>query len=123
MTQPGSVGVIPAAGTPSGTAGSITYGFQAANAPNWILPEVTAAFNSVYNTFTLRVRDVAAALRTSPTAAPRPSTETLSVANAPVWSNGDKTMSITLKPWKWSNGQTVSSKDLEFSLSMRSRPR
>ena len=28
-TQPGSVGGIPAAGTPTGTAGSITYGFAA----------------------------------------------------------------------------------------------
>ena len=63
VTQPGSVGVIPAAGTPSGKAGSITFGFLATNAPNWILPQVTAAFNSVYNTYTLRVRDVAAALR------------------------------------------------------------
>ena len=25
-------------------------------------------------------------------------------------------MSITLKPWKWSNGQTLSSKDLEFTF-------
>ena len=42
--------------------------------------------------------------------------QALSVANPPVWSNGDKTMSITLKPWKWSNGQTVSSKDLQFTI-------
>ena len=51
ITQPGSIGEIPAAGTPSGTAGSITYGFLASDAPNWILPMPTAATNSVYNSF------------------------------------------------------------------------
>ena len=115
VTQPGSVGVIPAAGTPSGKAGSITYGFLASNAPNWILPEVTAAFNSVYNTYTFEyeswrpIYDV-----------PQGTTQTvyqkLSVANPPAFSNGDKTMSISLKPWKWSDGTTVSSKDLLFSI-------
>ena len=40
----------------------------------------------------------------------------LSPANPPVWSNGDKTMLITLKDWKWSNGQTLSSKDLLFTI-------
>ncbi len=50
-TQPGSIGVIPAAGTPSGNAGSITYGYLSSNAPNWIFPITTAADNSVYNTF------------------------------------------------------------------------
>ena len=40
----------------------------------------------------------------------------LSVADTPVWSNGDKTALIALKPWKWSNGQTVSAKDLEFTI-------
>ena len=48
-TQEGAIGSIPAAGTPSGKAGSITYGFLSADAPNWILPIITAADNSVYN--------------------------------------------------------------------------
>ncbi len=50
-TQPGSIGGIPAAGTPSGKPGSITYGYLAADAPNWILPIIPAADNSVYNSF------------------------------------------------------------------------
>ena len=115
VTQPGSVGVIPAAGTPSGTAGSITYGFQATNAPTWVLPEVTAAFNSVYNTFLFEY-EMWRPLYYAPNGSSQTVDETLSVANAPVWSNGDKTVSISLKPWKWSNGETVSSKDLLFSL-------
>ncbi|MGH3151051.1 MAG: hypothetical protein ACRDOB_10010 [Streptosporangiaceae bacterium] len=52
VREPGSVGVIPAAGTPSGTAGTVTYALQPGAAPNWILPLITAEDNSVYNVYT-----------------------------------------------------------------------
>jgi peptide/nickel transport system substrate-binding protein len=42
----------------------------------------------------------------------------LSPANAPVYSNGDKTVTITLKPWKWSDGETVTGSDVVFWLNM-----
>jgi peptide/nickel transport system substrate-binding protein len=42
----------------------------------------------------------------------------LSPADAPVYSNGGKKITITLKGWKWSNGQTVDAKDLIFYLNM-----
>jgi peptide/nickel transport system substrate-binding protein len=41
-----------------------------------------------------------------------------SVGNAPVWSNGDKTVTVTLKNWKWSNGESVTSRDVEFWMNM-----
>ena len=114
-TQEGAIGSIPAAGTPSGKAGSITYGFLSADAPNWILPIITAADNSVYNSF-----DFEWELWRPTYYTPQGSTPTvnqaLSVADPPVFSNGDKTFSITLKPWKWSQGGTLSSKDLEFTI-------
>jgi len=117
VTQPGSVGSIPAAGTPSGTAGTITYAMVPGAVPNWILPMPTSATNSVYNVFNFEWQ-----MWPPMYYAPRGSTPTvdptLSVANAPTWSNGDKTMTITVKPWKWSNGQTVSSKDLLFTFDM-----
>jgi peptide/nickel transport system substrate-binding protein len=115
VTQPGSIGEIPAAGTPSGTAGTITYALQPGGVPNWILPMPTAASNSVYNIYNFEWQ-----MWPPMYYAPKGSTPTvdsaLSVANAPVWSDGGKTMSITVKPWKWSNGQTLSSKDLEFTF-------
>src|SRR5271169_2161477 len=43
ITQPGSIGEIPAAGTPSGTAGSITYALTPGGVPNWILPMPTSS--------------------------------------------------------------------------------
>ena len=42
----------------------------------------------------------------------------LSPANAPVYSNGGKTVVINLKGWKWSNGETVDANDLMFDLNM-----
>jgi peptide/nickel transport system substrate-binding protein len=42
-------------------------------------------------------------------------TPALSLANLPVYSNGDKTVTITLKStYKWSDGQPVTSKDILF---------
>jgi peptide/nickel transport system substrate-binding protein len=114
-TQPGSVGGIPAAGTPSGKAGSITYGFLAADAPNWILPIINSADNSVYNVQNFEWQMWRPTYYTPNGSTPAVN-QTLSIADPPVFSNGDKTVSITLKPWKWSQGGTLSGKDLEFTL-------
>ncbi len=42
----------------------------------------------------------------------------LSPADAPIYSDGGKTVVINLKPWKWSDGQTVDAKDVIFFLNM-----
>jgi peptide/nickel transport system substrate-binding protein len=42
----------------------------------------------------------------------------LSPADAPVYTNGGKKITITLKGWKWSNGQSVDAKDVIFFLNM-----
>ena len=115
VTQPGSIGMIPKAGTPSGTAGTITYALPPGAVPNWILPMPTSASSSVYNIFNFEWQ-MWPPLYYAPKGSTPTVDSTLSVANAPVWSNGDKTMSITVKPWKWSTGQTLSSKDLEFTF-------
>lgn len=38
----------------------------------------------------------------------------LSIADPPVWSADSKTVTITLKPYKWSDGQPVTSRDVAF---------
>jgi peptide/nickel transport system substrate-binding protein len=114
-TQPGSIGVIPAAATASGKAGSITFGYLAADAPNWILPIIPAADNSVYNSFVFQWQMWRPTWFTWDGSSPAVNAS-LSPVNTPTWSNGDKTVTITMKPWKWSDGQTLSSKDLEFTI-------
>jgi len=42
----------------------------------------------------------------------------LSLASAPVYSNGGKTVTITMKGWKWSNGESVDAADVVFWLNM-----
>jgi peptide/nickel transport system substrate-binding protein len=42
----------------------------------------------------------------------------LSPANAPVYSNGGRTVSVTMKGWKWSDGSTVDAKSVIFFLNM-----
>jgi peptide/nickel transport system substrate-binding protein len=41
-----------------------------------------------------------------------------SIGKAPVFSNGDKTVTIKLNAWKWSNGETVTSRDLLFWMNV-----
>jgi len=42
----------------------------------------------------------------------------LSPANAPVYSNGGKTVAVTMKGWKWSDGSAVDAKSLLFYMNM-----
>jgi peptide/nickel transport system substrate-binding protein len=42
----------------------------------------------------------------------------LSTANPAVYSNGGKTVTVTMKGWKWSNGETVDAKSLIFYMNM-----
>ena len=41
---------------------------------------------------------------------------TKSVAQTTDWSNGGKTVTVTLKDWKWSNGESVDAQDVAFFL-------
>jgi peptide/nickel transport system substrate-binding protein len=42
----------------------------------------------------------------------------LSPANKPTYSNGGKTVTVTMKGWKWSNGEAVDAKSLLFYMNM-----
>jgi peptide/nickel transport system substrate-binding protein len=41
-----------------------------------------------------------------------------SPGDAPVYSDGDKTVTVHIKPWKWSNGTPVTARDVQFYLNM-----
>jgi peptide/nickel transport system substrate-binding protein len=42
----------------------------------------------------------------------------LSVGQTPVWSADSKSVSVTLKPYKWSNGETVDAQDVAFFMNI-----
>jgi peptide/nickel transport system substrate-binding protein len=41
-----------------------------------------------------------------------------SLAEQPAFSNGDKTVTVKLKPWKWSNGEAVTSRQVAFWMNL-----
>ncbi len=114
---PGGIGGIPAAGTPSGKAATITWAEAPATGPNWIFPIATSAVNSVSNTFTfewMMWRPVYWTVNgVTPEVYPP-----MSIGSTPVYSNGDKTVSVTLKDWKWSDGSPVTANDLLFYIDL-----
>ena len=114
---PGGIGQIPVAAAGGKVkAGTITWALQPGTAPNWILPVIPSASNSVFNSFTFidelwrplywTVNGVVPELETN-----------MSIANTPVYSNGDKTVTISMKSnYKWSNGTALTANDLLFTI-------
>jgi peptide/nickel transport system substrate-binding protein len=105
-----------AAATPI-SGGTATFAELPATTPNYIFPFTSSAYISVSNT------DLFQYLLYRPLywygTGNQPTVNTsLSVANLPVWSNGGKTVTITLKHYMWSNGQPVTAQNVVFWLNM-----
>jgi peptide/nickel transport system substrate-binding protein len=109
----GQFGSVPAESTAAETAGTITVASPPNSAPTWILPIVTAADNSVYSVTEFDYNMYAPLYWFVNGVAPK-QLPSLSLANTPTWSNNDKTVSLTLKDFKWSDGQPVTSQDILF---------
>jgi peptide/nickel transport system substrate-binding protein len=112
----GAYGAIPAkSGTPH--AGTITWAFAPGTSPTWIFPVTPGANSSVYTAYQFQ-EESWRSLNYFPDGAAQKENPALSLADDPVWSNGDKTVSITLKPWKWSDGTEITAKDAEFWIDL-----
>jgi len=114
----GQFGSVPAMASGTEHAGTITVATPPGSAPTWILPIVTAAANSVYTVpeFDYNMYRPLSWLvnGVSPKEVPA-----MSLVDDPTWSNGDKTVTITLKSnYKWSDGQPLTSKDVLFWWSL-----
>jgi peptide/nickel transport system substrate-binding protein len=85
--------------------------------PNYIMPFVTGANNAEANInlqyqmwptlYTLSTPKSVNAINT-----------TLSLADPPVYSDGNTQVSVTLKPWKWSDGSPLSARDITFFMNI-----
>jgi peptide/nickel transport system substrate-binding protein len=109
-------GSIPAE---SGTAhaGTITVAEPPGATPTWIFPVTPGANGSVYTAYSFQ-GEMWRSLNYYPDGNQVKEDTALSLAGEPSWSNGDKTVSITLKPWMWSDGQPITAKDAEFYIDM-----
>jgi peptide/nickel transport system substrate-binding protein len=114
-TTVGEYGSLPAAsGTPT-TGGTITYGIISGSQPNFIFPITPSADGSIYNQ---QFYDLLWEPLYNSSVSDRPILDyNISVGNAPVYSDGNKTVTLNLKPtYKWSNGAPVDAKDVEFFI-------
>jgi peptide/nickel transport system substrate-binding protein len=111
-TQPGgSFGTIPAAAAGPQHNGTITWAEPPTGGPTWILPITTAV---AYDTTDVNEFEYEMwrplywfGYGVQPVQPP-----VMSLAYAPKWSNGDRTVTVTLKStYKWSDGQPISSRD------------
>ena len=113
----GAFGAVPAAsGTPH--AGTLTWAESPGSAPTWIFP-VTPGANFTVTTTDSFQYEMWRPLYwygngVRPTLVP-----SMSLAYAPVYSNGDKTVTVRLKTsYRWSDGQPVTAKDALFFIDM-----
>ena len=100
------------------SGGTVTWAELPSSPANWIFPFMSLAYFSVPNSqdfqyLMYRPLYWFGGENTQPTV-----DYGLSTANAPVYSNGGKTITISMKGWKWSNGETVGANDVVFWLHM-----
>ena len=117
LSSPGLYGKLP----PQGTAthgGTITYGQLNGQTPNYIFPIVPSGNAGVY-TFQWQQAMYLPLYNNFPYGGSPGVNYNLSLANKPVFSNGDKTVTVTLKQgYKWSDGQPVDAQDLLFDIAL-----
>jgi peptide/nickel transport system substrate-binding protein len=106
----------PSAGGGS-NANTITFAEGPGAAPNYIFPYMGTKYFSVanINQFEDLMFRPLYWFGLGPSVAEVPS---LSLANQPVFSNGNKTVTMTMKGWKFADGQTVNAQSVMFFLNM-----
>ena len=110
----GGFGTVPPPATGTQHAGTVTWAESPGTAPNWILPIITSAAFTVYDTNQFSYLLYRPLYWMSNGVQPT-ETPAMSLADPPKWSNGDKTVTVTLKSnYKWSDGQPVTSRDVLF---------
>lgn len=114
VAMTGQIGAVPTQATGAKKAGTITVATPPNSAPTWILPIVTAGGNSVYTVPEFDYQMWRPLYWLTNGVEPK-ETPAMSLANQPTWSNGDKTVTFTLKSnFKWSNGDALTSQDVLF---------
>ena len=116
-TAAGAGKALKAAATSTGKAlkgGTITFAESPSDAPDYILPLYDLANYDLSNSSELQPL-LYMPLYFYGTGDQPTLNESMSLANLPVYSNGDRTVTITLKKGtKWSDGKPVTSRDVEF---------
>jgi len=87
--------------------------------PNWIFPFASLQYFSVANLTQFQYLMYRPLYWFGPNGSTAPTVDyTMSPANAPVWSNGGKTVTVSLKGWKFNDGQAVDAQSVIFWMNM-----
>jgi peptide/nickel transport system substrate-binding protein len=114
LNPSGAFGKVPAQATGAEHSGTVIIGAPPSTAANWILPIITGADNSVFTVLDFDYEFYRPLYWSTEGVAPKYVAD-MSLASTPVWSNSDKTATITLKSnYKWSDGTAVTTADVLF---------
>ena len=107
----------PSANGATAPAGTITYAEAPGANPNFIFPFVGCAYSSLNNVNQFQMLMFRPlywfGLGGSANVVP-----TLSLAKPPVFAKGDRTLTITMKGWRFADGQVVNARSVMFFLNM-----
>jgi peptide/nickel transport system substrate-binding protein len=117
------LGACSSSSTPSGKSGApvsggvATFALPPSAVPDWIFPFIDSAHSSIDNRNQFEYLMYRPLYFFGDNGEPvmNPS---LSLADPPVYSNNNQTVTITLKSYRWSNGEAVTAQDVEFWLNM-----
>ncbi|NNN03137.1 MAG: ABC transporter substrate-binding protein [Acidimicrobiaceae bacterium] len=113
----GSAGTFSAGVAHAASSGNVIFALPPAVVPNYIFPIMSGTYYSNVNLYQFQ------ALMYRPLywfgQGTQPSfNESLSLANAPVYTNGGKTVTISMKKYAWGDGKPVTSEDVIFFMQM-----
>jgi peptide/nickel transport system substrate-binding protein len=117
VTAAGSLGLIVPTISGASQQGTIRFAEGAGASPNYIFPYYSGQFCSVANTtqFQMLMFRPLYFFGLGNSAAVQPK---ISTGNPPKYSNGNKTVTLTMKGWKFADGQTVNAESVMFFLNM-----
>src|SRR6201996_2962058 len=117
ISQPGMYGKLPPAGTAT-HGGTITFGQLNGQTPNYIFPVVPSGNASTINYQWQQVMWLPL-YNNFPFGGSPGIDYALSIAKKPVFSDGDKTVTITMNQgYKWNDGKPVDAQDLLFDVAL-----
>jgi peptide/nickel transport system substrate-binding protein len=110
-------GTSPSAGGSPVSGGTATFALPPSTTPNYIFPFDSSTYYSITNENDFQYLLYRPLYWFGQGASPTLNTS-LSLADAPAYSG--RTVTINMKGWKWSNGETVSAQDVVFWINMMS---
>jgi len=103
--------------TASVSSGVVTMAEGAQGTPNYIMPFVPGEYDALADT-SLQEQMWPSLYSIGTPSNPNIINAAHSLANAPVYSDGDTVVTITLKPYRWSDGTSLTSRDVTFFMNL-----